>query len=399
MKYLFLLSLMFMIFGCKNSNDNNPLILFENIEKVHFLGHKGSGTKGELDNKDINENSINAVQRGFDLLDGVEIDIQISSDSSLWLFHDHFIIGCDDEKHNFSSLKNEQIKEISQCNYDLSLIELKELTHFFSNHNNKFLSLDLKVLQNPLAIQRFGGREELAKLIVEKLNEINIKKIFNVLVEIPFKDQLTVFESQGYKTFLLHHSSNNTDSLDIKNINGLSLDINDIMNDESSQQLVKKVEKKQIWTINDGTDLFMALKHNPDFIQTDYLQLIGLAKKAENKFTLIESKNKAALKEEFSPIFKSTLEESKSFFIAVNFISKTDFSKDDLAIVVSVNDESGQSLFWKDIAIKQGENTIIELASTLTWGQGSSWSLYFWNKSKQKFLVENFIVKCFNVLE
>jgi glycerophosphoryl diester phosphodiesterase len=81
--YLFLtLALWSLFFSCQKDPETTPPA--ENT--VKFLGHKGSGSSSI--NPAYIENTLPAIQKGIETLSGVELDLQMSLDGTLWLFHD-----------------------------------------------------------------------------------------------------------------------------------------------------------------------------------------------------------------------------------------------------------------------------------------------------------------------
>src|SRR5690554_3095440 len=75
-----------------SSVSENPL---SSIPKnIKFIGHKGSGTISENGNINLRENTWKAIVNAMELIDGSEIDIQLSADSTFWIFHGHTLFNC-----------------------------------------------------------------------------------------------------------------------------------------------------------------------------------------------------------------------------------------------------------------------------------------------------------------
>ena len=82
----FILSIILMLNTCKKINyypDKNTYPV-----KTKFLAHRGCGTS------DIQENTLEAVKYGISRLNGVEIDIQLSKDRTIWLAHNVELESC-----------------------------------------------------------------------------------------------------------------------------------------------------------------------------------------------------------------------------------------------------------------------------------------------------------------
>ena len=52
--------------------------------------HRGNGF-----NTDFVQNTLPAAEYGLSVLDGIELDIQLSKDGTLWLDHDNEVHDCD----------------------------------------------------------------------------------------------------------------------------------------------------------------------------------------------------------------------------------------------------------------------------------------------------------------
>lgn len=125
-------------------------------DQIAIIGHGGLGFPSTEVN--LPSNSISGIRKAIDnyLADGVEVDVQLSSDSVLFLYHDARLQsltncwGCIYEQES-SSLRN--------CNYDIgfdsqisnaqNLIELEQIILHYENRTPKpLIFLDLKTSPN-----------------------------------------------------------------------------------------------------------------------------------------------------------------------------------------------------------------------------------------------------------
>lgn len=108
---------------------------------TQILMHRGNGS-----NTDYVENTLPAAMYGFSVLDGVELDIQLSQDGTLWLDHDNevkdcsgVVIGC------FHTMTDDEIEAYSVCD---GVARYHTLESVFEQmallYPNKFISLDIK---------------------------------------------------------------------------------------------------------------------------------------------------------------------------------------------------------------------------------------------------------------
>lgn len=78
---------------------------------TRVLMHRGGGSEGPYPG-----NTLPAVRWGASILDGVEIDIQLSADGTLWLGHDNEVLGCDGEQIGcFQDLGDAEIDGVAYC--------------------------------------------------------------------------------------------------------------------------------------------------------------------------------------------------------------------------------------------------------------------------------------------
>ncbi len=115
-----------------------------------LLGHRGSGSAAYNDSPV--ENTIGSVRYALEFLDGCEVDIQMSADGTLWLYHDAGTGGwCSDQNIEAPCIplaRDEDLFELSKCrgNANGKLTRLKEVLALLNREDfgQKVLSLDIK---------------------------------------------------------------------------------------------------------------------------------------------------------------------------------------------------------------------------------------------------------------
>lgn len=393
--------------GCDFAEKKRTPELFPGIENVHFLGHKGSGTFGEMGNPGIHDNSLEAVKNGLNLLNGVEIDLQLSKDTTLWLFHDHEIKTCAHSTVNFHLLQDEEIRKISACNYNNQLITVGELQAELSklHAKNKSISLDLKVLQNPVALEAFITAENLAQNVMKALDfKSEFKEQFNIMVEIPDNAQLKAFEGFSAVRYKLCINTNCNTRPAVNQKAGLSVGLHIAARHPEVVSLFKENELPiQLWTVNSGAELKQALDLQPDYIQTDNLPLIRAAHQVQSRYREAYHQEHLSIENEFTEIYNKNQSTGQPFFVEVLFESPQTFPQDDLMLVLtgSKNDET---ILWKGIDVKQGKNEILEFINTrhLNFSGNSRLKFYFWKRGNSQVNISNIEVRLyqdFNQLE
>ena len=118
---------------------------------VVFFGHKGGGNNSY--NPNFIENTLPSVQDGLKSMNGVEVDVQMSLDGTLWLFH-HPDIGemscLANYHHSLITLKDSEIEKIQVCSgtKQSRIYKLKELVDFWNSSSNGFpISMHIKLDQ------------------------------------------------------------------------------------------------------------------------------------------------------------------------------------------------------------------------------------------------------------
>jgi glycerophosphoryl diester phosphodiesterase len=153
-KYLLLLLIIFFLLGCKKIDTSNLTNLNNNI--ISVLGHRGSGVY--YDNN-YPMNTLESIEVGIDEMgaDGMEIDVQLTKDNQLMLYHDQELLiltSC-------SGLVNSHTKdELKNCiiisdfyNIPFKEYHLASLEDVFKRYNNYSPSpicyIDIKPFYDP----------------------------------------------------------------------------------------------------------------------------------------------------------------------------------------------------------------------------------------------------------
>lgn len=137
------------LFGCERFDEE---VVNLNNGRVDVIGHGGSGF-GALYETHPPNSSI-AIERALDGLhaDGVEVDVQMSSDGVLYLYHDERL---ESMTHCTSCIGNQLSSDLDQCHYawgindnlsqDQALLRLKGVLETYINRSNPpEIYLDIK---------------------------------------------------------------------------------------------------------------------------------------------------------------------------------------------------------------------------------------------------------------
>jgi len=367
-----LVGIAFLILGCNSASNEakceNPITIPENVK---LIGHKGSGPIEMNAPKIWYENGRPSIMNALRRTDGTEIDIQMSKDSTLWLFHDHEIKNCYGDLINFNDLSDIEIESINKCKFQNQLLSLKGFNSILSNEHfeNKTISLDLKTLSNPIVLKKWSI-DTLLSYVFNKIKKVI--DLEHVLLEIPSNIELQKAKSMTtQKVYQVHYEISSIP----EEVNNISMPFN-FSNSYSKKNL-------QVWTPNKMSDLIIALSSNPEIIQSDNIDLISYftelrdGKQVECSYIRpIDIKAKA--EQEFIELVKSPKSDEDSFFQL-----KLDANKciEGQYLVLSVKDKSGDELFYEAVNIWEAPGYLF-LNSSIDNNDDLQYSIYIWNKAK-----------------
>jgi glycerophosphoryl diester phosphodiesterase len=241
--------------------------------KTYMLAHKGGGAFDE-------GNTMEACKYGLKTLDGIEVDIQKTSDNNLWLSHSSSVLPCGVfDQTCFASISSNTLIQIDSClGNDINYTELETLFDYISvNHPDKFISLDVKAW-SPCDISHINVTREMNKL-AQKIIDLTLQYHLenNVMVESEAGDFLYYVKTHSdfietYLVTLGDFELGVSRALDA-GFSGISFQykFKEPIVKEQVDLLHRKGLKIQLWTVNDTADLEEAKSLNPDFIQTDNL--------------------------------------------------------------------------------------------------------------------------------
>lgn len=252
-KYLFAALL---LFGCSKD---------KGFEQIKVIGHAATGL--EMSNSVYHDNSKEAVEFALSMegCDGVEIDIQLTQDGKLWLYHDEQLQsqtngdGCIND-HISSSLKslhyttlsNEKLTALEDL--DLSMLKGKELLLDLRHYNT--CSATFVSVSN----------------VIAQLNSLNLKDPDN------FKVSCVISNSQWIQPFLtegftVYYSIFSLD--DFYKYNSLYPEIEGyiVKNADFTKEEIRTIKnsgkKVYIFEMRSPKGIRKALKKLPDGVVTD----------------------------------------------------------------------------------------------------------------------------------
>jgi glycerophosphoryl diester phosphodiesterase len=243
--------------------------------KTLILAHRGGANSSGFP-----EYSTRAAEYGLDIADGIEVDLQISKNRTIWLCHDVELPSCGGKNYNcLPESTDDQVVELDSCDGASSeytrLEEIFNLMH--SRFPGKHISLDVKAW-SPCSITSSdipGMMNAIGDEIIRLTKKYNLQHF--VMVE---------SETATFLNYVKRHSSGIecylTSLGDFERAMQLCLEsgyagisfkykFKEEITAENIQLIRRKGLKVQLWTVNSEDDIREALSINPDYIQTDNL--------------------------------------------------------------------------------------------------------------------------------
>ncbi|UTW62625.1 glycerophosphodiester phosphodiesterase [bacterium SCSIO 12741] len=251
----------------------------EELALPHVLGHRGSGSGCRVMGQDsICENSYPAVIMGLDHYQGVEVDIQMSADGTLWMYHDALMI---DQDSNQLCIPQSGDFEIRQMASRVRAYKyLAPLDTIFDYHRKygllQSISLDVKGYFSEACFPGQNADQKyllgLADSLVQLIHRYEMTPF--VMVETDYQDVLDRIRSRSdsIPCYLLAygHWEKAKQIIQEKGYQGLSYSFSDPELTPEKVEAVRKAGwKVQIWTPNGREALYQAWSLQPDYIQTD----------------------------------------------------------------------------------------------------------------------------------
>ena len=266
MKWFSVLIIVLVILLNSCSKNSNPL------PKVDVFGH--AGTSLHRDRAIFPANSFESIKYAIDVLDadGVEVDIQMTKDSILILFHDKYLefstnfFGCISQ-YTFNELKTAKLDNTSY-----ELVDLKTVLVFLENRK-KTIFLDIKSYNYcegksmSQATFNFALAQSFNNLTNEFIEEIIVSNASSVFLnQINHPNKCLVISNVKKGINNLNYFGFNSLLINLKNVSEVEID--ELNNYKWGIQGIKDE-----WTVDDAVKLI------PKFVITDN---IAYTKKVTN---------------------------------------------------------------------------------------------------------------------
>ena len=259
MFWIKLIVFIFLLSGCTKPS---------NFSSVQVIGHAGMGL--EMFNSMFHDNSKESIEYALKMegCDGVEVDVQLSSDCEMWLYHDPYL---ETQTNGYGCISDKNFEELSSIIYKSwkkeSLIRLSDLD--WTLLIGKKLFLDIRSLNtcNNIIIHSDSILSALQSISFLNNSEIDVIAITN---------NMDLLEKLIQNNFKVGYELNNSDEFNLINQSypGISYFVcknKDIERHEV--ELIQSLGKQVvIFEMRSAMGIRRALRKNPNTIITDDLR-------------------------------------------------------------------------------------------------------------------------------
>ena len=260
------------------------ILAFLSCEKVNYyedkpleysptisLAHRGGRTDS------LPENNYASCINALSFMAGIEVDVQLSKDRTIWLSHNTKVVGCNGEQNCFVETRDIEIESIDSCNgISHKYSKLADVMNYMDQHNiRKYIAIDLKDWKpcsgNSMAVEDVMKAE--AEEIIKLGEKYNLTKY--LLFENDFPSVLGWIKKKNslVKTFITSYGDYEKGMLEAlkNNLDGISYKTNfkDELDNDKINLLHKKGIRLMAWNIPDSTYMQFLRSINVDFMQID----------------------------------------------------------------------------------------------------------------------------------
>ncbi len=269
MKFTLLYIIVIMLLTISCNKEDNP-----DYSQVRIIGHGGYGFPTTTN--PYPANSFISIQKAVDgfSIDGVDVDIQLDSENTLWLFHDDLLessTNCED------CLGENSTNYIEECKYKNligsqtakkeSLLKLESLLEYYHQRESKpIIFLDIKI----------NDCLEEDELIVALIYQLEKYDAFSwTQINCASREILTKLKNLADEVVLYYQTLDIEDGIEFcveSSFQGITSHNNDISKEQidSCQNSGLSVT---IYGVGSKKDITDALDKNPDQLITDNIEL------------------------------------------------------------------------------------------------------------------------------
>ncbi len=253
---------------------------------TYFLGHKGAGSNNY---NDVNmEHSIASFIEALKVLDGVEVDMQMSLEGTIWLFHDvdiNYSLCTPGAPRSILTMHDDEIAQLKLCSRTKTgrLYKLSELIQLWNSSaypDGFFISMEIKEDFDAATYTAVGGRPAYLKRFAKQLaGELQVLNHSASQFLIEEDDRIFPDEFRKYpvgaavKYYVFEYKSFDNVVADAlaMGFDGVSCNFTDpTLTLEKIAAAQAKGLKVQLWTPYYDSEVLKTYNLHPNFIQTDH---------------------------------------------------------------------------------------------------------------------------------
>jgi glycerophosphoryl diester phosphodiesterase len=252
---------------------------------IIFLGHRGSGTSNA--SPSYIENTMPSVLNGLKTMPGVEIDIQMSLDGTIWMFHDPDLTydNCGTNFHpSLILLHDSVIASLQRCNatkHDRIYALSELLTQWNASAAGYYISLEVKTDFPADTFAIVGGRQKYLTRIADTLASMLVTMQHPAMLFFEVRDPVFCSRMKSYTSGrqakickLIDSDFENQISASLsQGFDGLSCSFSDTTITADKVKLAKNNGLVvQMWTPYTPDELKLAFEKHPTVIQSDNIE-------------------------------------------------------------------------------------------------------------------------------
>lgn len=257
-----------MLFSCKSESFDVDNL---NGNKIDALGHAGMGVSNLYPSNSA-ESILNCLNLGAT---GSEMDVQMTSDGVLVLFHDASL----DQKTNqngviysqtWDQIKSAQYDEVPYTHYNI--VRLSDLIENIENPESFIFTLDIKLYSESTNMTNYF--DQFSDALVSLFSEYNLYNF--VYVESQSTEFLSLLQSKASNIDLYYYPQTFEDGFSTAlafNLKGISISTSSISKEQISEAHNAGVFVT-VWDTQSEEENIEAIHKNPDMIQTDRVQYL-----------------------------------------------------------------------------------------------------------------------------
>jgi len=290
-RIILILALFLFLISCRKDERNCPSPntvyitlpppIHESITK--YLGHRGSGSDswGGKDPLFPQENTYDAIILGSQMLNGAEMDIQMSTDGTIWIWHDDKINNSLPQSDiSLPCLNDSEIVSLLPSGKIIN--KLDTVLQWLSNTPNKEFSLDVKgYFTSCSSLNLVAYFDEMTDSLTAMLTRYNLMDRVKVETDYQYFLDVMKTKSPNVETYLLAYGNLNSaiNTTLIKDYDGVSMAFSDnSLNVTNMKRLRDNGLKIQLWSLYNTDDVNNILIYEPDYIQTGLLNELSISR-------------------------------------------------------------------------------------------------------------------------